>query len=36
VMELTTEEKDRVRRFPNGNVECNEGEDEDTGNITAI
>jgi hypothetical protein len=36
VMELTTEEIDRARRFPNGNRECDENEDEDTGNITAL
>jgi hypothetical protein len=36
VMELTTEEIDRARRFPNGNGECYEDEDEDTGNTTAL
>jgi hypothetical protein len=36
VMELTTEEIDRARRFPNRDGECDEDEDEDTGNITAL
>jgi hypothetical protein len=34
VMELTTEEMDRARRFPNENGECDEDSDED--NITAL
>jgi hypothetical protein len=34
VMELTTEEIDRARRFPNGNGECDE--DSDEGNTTAL
>jgi hypothetical protein len=34
VMELTTEEIDRARRFPNGNRECDEDSDED--NTTAL
>jgi hypothetical protein len=29
VMELTTEEIDRARRFPNGNGECDEDSEED-------
>jgi hypothetical protein len=36
VMELTTEEIDRSRRFPNGNGECDEDENEDNGIITAL
>jgi hypothetical protein len=34
VMELTTEEIDQVRRFSNGNGECDEESEE--GNITAL